>query len=54
MHKLSFIGDQLTAAQAQGAQEAKYNVVTRVKRFDNLIPVIEDWHTKVALLEVCT
>ena len=48
-HSLLFGGDQLTAARIRGAQEAKSNSVTLTKRFDGLIPVIEDWHTK----EVC-
>ena len=53
MHSIPFGGDQLTAARVRGAQAAKCNSVTSAKRFDGLIPVIEDWHTKVVLLEVC-
>ena len=53
VHKILFGGDQLTAARIRGAQAAKCNSVTCAKRFDGLIPVIEDWHTKVVLLEVC-
>jgi len=43
----------LTAARIRGAQEAKCNSVTASKRLDGLIPVIEDWRTKVIILEVC-
>ena len=53
VHPVLFGGDQLTAARIRGAQEAKCNSVTASKRFDGLIPVIEDWHTKVIILEVC-
>ena len=53
LHPVLFGGDQLTAARIRGAQEAKCNSVTASKRFDGLIPVIEDWHTKVIILEVC-
>ena len=53
VHGILFGGDQLTAARIRGAQEAKCNSVTATKRFEGLIPVIEDWHAKVVLLEVC-
>ena len=51
-HRIPFGGDQLTAARIRGTQAAKCNSVTCAKRFDGLIPVIEDWHTKIVLLEV--
>ena len=53
VHRILFGGEQLTAARIRGAQEAKCNSLTSTKRFDGLIPVIEGWHTKVVLLEVC-
>ena len=53
LHQVLFGGDQLTAARMRGAKEAKCNSVTAAKRLEGLIPVIEDWHTKVVLLEVC-
>lgn len=52
LHSLLFGGDQLTAACVRGAQEGKCNSVTASKRFEGLIPVIEDWHTKIIVLEV--
>ena len=52
LHPLLFGGDQLTAARIRGAQEGKCNSITASNRFEGLIPVIEDWHTKVVLLEV--
>lgn len=45
-------GDQLTAARARGAITAMSNSVTPQKRLEGLIPVVEDWHTQVILLEV--
>lgn len=42
LHPVLFGGDQLTAARIRGAQEAKCNSITASKRFDGLIPVIED------------
>jgi len=53
LHPLLFGGDQLTAARMRGAKEAKCNSITAARRLEGLIPVIEDWHTKVVLLEVC-
>lgn len=47
-----FGGDQLTAAWIGAAQEVK-TIQLLPQRFDGLIPVIEDWHAKVVLLEVC-
>ena len=47
-----FGGDQLTVARAKGAQKAKVNSVSPSNRFDGLVPMIEDWHTKVILLKV--
>lgn len=52
LHSLLFGGDQLTVARVRGAQEAKSNSVSSSKRFDGLIPVLEDWHTEVILVEV--
>ena len=52
-HPILFGGDQLTAARVRGAQDAKCNSTSSDKRFDGIVPVIEDWHTKVVILEVC-
>ena len=45
-------GDQLTAARARGAQKAKANALTPRSRLEGLVPMVEDWHTKVTLLTV--
>ena len=45
-------GDYLTAARMRGAQRIRGNSETSVDRFDGLLPVAEDWHAKVCLLEV--
>lgn len=47
-----FSGDQLTAARARGAQKAKVNSPSPSARFVGLVPMAEDWHTKVAFLKV--
>ena len=52
-HKLLLGGDQLTVARVRGAQIAMCNGSNPVKRLEGFIPVIQDWHAKVVLLEVC-
>ena len=52
LYSLLFGGDQLTAARVRGAKQGRCNSVTASNRFEGLIPVIEDWHTKVIVLEV--
>ena len=45
MHYI-LVGDQMTAARAKAAIEAKGNGQTSFKRLDGIVPVLEDWHTK--------
>ena len=54
VHPTIICGDQLTAARARGAIKVKINSETAALRLAGIIPAIEDWHTKVILLEVCT
>ena len=51
-HKILLGGDQLTAARARGAQALGCNHGTREDRLVGLIPTVEDWHTRVILLQV--
>lgn len=48
-----FGGDQLTAARARGAITAMVNHPTPENRLEGIVPVVEDWHVLVVLLEVC-
>ena len=52
MEKLLFGGDQLTVARARGAKKTRMNSTSAEKRFDGIIPCVENWHTKPVLLEV--
>jgi len=52
-HKLLLGGDQLTVARVRGAQTAMCNGLNAVKRLEGFVPIIQDWHAKVVLLEVC-
>ena len=47
-----FGGDQLTAARARGARNLRLNHDDPIDRFEGVIPVVEDWHARVHLLEV--
>lgn len=53
-HHVLFGGDQLTCARARGSQKARTSEENDRDRLLGLVPVAEDWHTKVCLLEVCT
>ena len=51
-HQILFGGDQLTVAQARGAQLIKRNAKTETGRLLGLVPTVKDWHAKVVFLEV--
>ena len=51
-HHILFGGDQLTAERACGSKKIRSNAERGVERFEGLQPVVEDWHTRVALLKV--
>ena len=52
LYSILFGGDQLTAARARRAKKFRVNSITPSKCLDGLIPVCEDWHAKVILIEV--
>ena len=45
-------GDQLTAARCRGCKLIRLNATCISKRLAGFYSVVEDWHAKVALLEV--
>lgn len=47
-------GDYLSAARARGAQVIRRNSELEKHRLDGVLPVSEDWHAKVCLLEAST
>ena len=51
-HQILFGGDQLTVARARGSQRIRKNSECGKERLEGLIPVCEDWHTKLCLLGV--
>lgn len=52
LHPILLGGDQLTVARARGAKKAKINSVDPSLHLDGLIPVAEDWHTRLNFIEV--
>lgn len=52
VHQQLFGGDQLTVARARGAITAMANNPTAQTRLEGVVPVVEDWHTVVILLQV--
>lgn len=52
LYPLLIGGDQLTAARGRGAKKDKVHADSPMSGLEGLIPVAEDWHTKVTLLEV--
>ena len=52
LNPILFGGDQLIASHARSAKKAKLNSVKSVTQFDGLVPVAEDWHTKLNFLTV--
>ena len=53
LHKTLLGGDQLTVARARGAQSQRENSVHPKGQLSGFIPVVEDWHAKLCLMEVC-
>ena len=48
-HPILIGGDQLTAARGRGAKKGKVHAESPTSRLEGLIPVAQDWHTKVTL-----
>ena len=47
-----FGGDQLTVARIRGTQIHRDTHDQRVDRFEGLVPVVEDWHSRMTLMKV--
>ena len=52
-HWILIGGDQLTVERIRGCRRSRHNADTIAGRLNEFIPVVEDWHSKVALLKVC-
>ena len=47
-----FGGDQLTVARIRGTQALRDTQARRVDRFEGVVPVVEDWHSRMTLMKV--
>ena len=47
-------GDQLTVVRARSTQALRDTLDSATQRYEGLIPVIEDWHSRAILLQVCS
>ncbi len=50
--KILLGGDQLTAARVRGTQALRVTQDKACDRLQGLIPVVEDWHSRMALVDV--
>lgn len=50
--KILFGGDYLTVARIRGAQCLRATHPEAVRRLEGVIPVVEDWHTRMTLVKV--
>ena len=50
--KILFGGDQLTAAMMRGTQALLGFTTTPTDRLEGVLPVLEDWHSRMALVDV--
>ena len=51
-HKVLLGGDQLTATRVRGTKSLKQIETRAVDRLHGLIPVVEDWHARMAFVTV--
>ena len=51
-HPILFGGDQLTVARIRGTQALRDTHDKPADRFEGIVPVVEDWHTRMTLLKV--
>ena len=49
-----FGGDQLTAARIRGTKILRDTQDKPTERFEGILPIVEDWHARMALLKVYT
>ena len=51
-HHILFGGDMLTAKRAHGSKHIRSNSTRGLDQLQGLVPVVEDWHSKVCFLGV--
>lgn len=51
-YKIFLGGDQLTVARARGAQALRASHDRPIDRLEGIVPVIEDWHSRMTFMKV--
>ena len=51
-HSVLFGGDQLTVTRIRGTQTLRDTQDKAIDRLEGVIPVVEDWHTRMTLMKV--
>ena len=46
-------GDQLTVVRVRSTQALRDTLDNAVQQYEGIVPVVEDWHARVVLLQVC-
>ena len=52
LHPILFGGERLTAERICGCRRTRSNATNTADQLQGLVPVIEGWHSKIALLKV--
>ena len=47
-----FGGDQMTVARVRGVQLLRVTEAKRADRYEGIVPIIEDWHTRMTIMKV--
>ena len=50
--RILFGGDMLTSARIQGTQALRSTEETAVERLEGVVPVTEDWHSRMTSMKV--
>ena len=53
MYEIILGGDQLACARARESAAIRFSHHNNEDRLKGIIPVAEDWHTRLTLLKVC-
>ena len=52
-HHILLGGDQVTVVRALSSQSVRRNSTNSSDKLEGIVPVCEDWHARVVLLQVC-
>ena len=53
LYPVLFGGDQLTVVRMRSTKALRETEYYGCDRFEGLVPVVQDWHTRMTLMKVC-